>query len=778
MAGTGCQEAARIDPRRTLHSRNTQSVRAGRWLGVTRAGARLPRALGLGAGTALLGLVLTLWPALLEFEESLGLGWLFRWRGAIDPPVAAVVVSIDNDSAAALGLPSLLNEWPRRLHAELIDGLSRSGARALAFDVIFERARDPGDDAQLAEAIGRAGNVILLERVRSERQALGLAGDALEAVVETRVPPLERFREGALATAPFPLPVVPIRVSQFWAFGRGADDTPTLPAVALAASAPEQHAQLVSLLLELRPEQAGPLRTVTATQPPLTEQMRGIRALFNADPQVAVQLRTRIGDPRTASTSSGPAALLALVEMYAGAASRYLDYYGPPRTMPTLSYHSVLERLAAGGSVEEVHDKVVFVGFSEHRQAEQQDAFYSVFSDRGGANLSGVEIGATAFANLLEQRTVRPLPIPRQMLLVALWGVAIAAVCVFLPLTVSVPALVAAAGLYGWTSLALFSAQGLWLPLVLPLGIQLPAALLAALLLSYRQLERQRRRIQSALGYYVPADVVEALARESIATGASGRLLQGACLVTDADEYTALAETLAPDELAALLNDYYEVLFAAVSRHGGLVADVAGDSMVAVWAAARPSPDTRRHAMAAALEARAAVGVFNARLGRQGLPTRIGLDYGELVLGNIGAGARYEYRAVGDIVNTASRLQGLNRQLGTRILVSAALLEGETERASRFVGEFLLLGKQRPLAVYELLDVQWEPETVAALGEGFSAALTRFRAAQWASAERSFRELLEQFPDDGPSRYYVDICGRYQKKPPPVWDGVVRMTVK
>jgi adenylate cyclase len=736
------------------------------------------RALGLAVGTALLGVVLTPWPGLLELEESLGLGGLFEWRGAIDPPAAAVVVSIDNDSAAALGLPSLLNEWPRRLHAELIDGLSRSGARAVAFDVIFERARDARDDAQLAEAIGRAGNVILLERVRSERQALGLAGDTLEAVVETRVPPLERFREVALATAPFPLPVVPIRVSQFWVFGRGADDTPTLPAVALAASAPEQHARLVSLLLDLRPEQAGGLQTVSLTPPSLTEQMRGIRALFNADPQIATQLRTRIGARRTAATNTGHAALLALVEMYAGAASRYLDYYGPPRTMPTLSYHRVLERLAAGDSVEEVRDRVVFVGFSERRQAEQQDAFYSVFSDRGGANLSGVEIGATAFANLLEQRAVRPLPIPRHMLLVALWGVAIATVCVFIPVTVSVPALAAAAGLYGWTSLSLFSAQGLWLPLVLPLGIQLPVALLAALLLSYRQLERQRRRVQSALGYYVPADVVEALARESIATGASGRLLQGACLVTDADEYTALAETLAPDELAALLNDYYEVLFAAVSRHGGLVADVAGDSMVAVWATARPSSDTRRHALAAALEARAAVEVFNARLSRQGLPTRIGLDYGEMVLGNIGAGERYEYRAVGDIVNTASRLQGLNRQLGTRVLVSAALLEGEADPASRFVGDFLLLGKRRPVAVHELLDPRLAPETAAALADRFSAALTQFRAAQWASAERSFRELLARFPEDGPSRYYLDTCRRYQQQAPSVWDGIVRMTVK
>jgi adenylate cyclase len=745
---------------------------------VTRFGAAIWRALGLGVGTALLGGVLTLWPAVLELEESLGLGWLFGWRGAIDPPAAAVVVSIDNDSAAALGLPGLLNEWPRRLHAELIEGLSRSGARALVFDVIFERARDPRDDAQFAEAIGRAGNVILMERVRSERLALGLAGDGLEAVVETRVPPLDRFREVALATAPFPLPVVPIRVSQFWVFGRGPDDTPTLPAVALAAAAPEQHMHLVSLLIELRPDQAGSLYSANATPLALIEQMRRIRTLLRADPQLATRLRARIGARRAHDVSSGSDLLQALLEMYAGSASRYLDYYGPARTVPTVSYHSVLERLAAGDLVEEVRDTVVFVGFSEHRQPEQRDAFFSVFSDRGGANLSGVEIGATAFANLLEQRAVRPLPIARQMLLVALWGLAIAAVCVFVPLTTALAALAAAAVVYGWTSLSLFSAQGLWLPLVLPLGIQLPAALLAALLLGYRRLERQRRLVQSALGYYVPADVVEALARESIASAASAPLLQGACLVTDADEYTALAEKLAPDALAALLNDYYEVLFAAVSRHGGLVADVAGDSMVAVWAAARTSSDTRRRALAAALEAQAALETFNARLGRQGLPTRIGLDYGELVLGNVGGGERYEYRAVGDIVNTASRLQGLNRQLGTRILVSAATLEGEAEPVSRFVGDFLLIGKRRPLAVHELLDARRAAATVAALTEGFSAALTQFRAAQWASAERSFGELLARFPDDGPSLYYLDLCRRYQRQAPSVWDGIVRMTIK
>src|SRR5262249_25470060 len=145
--------------------------------------------------------------------------------------------------------------------------------------------------------------------------------------------------------------------------------------------------------------------------------------------------------------------------------------------------------------------------------------------------------------------------------------------------------------------------------------------------------------------------------------------------------YTALAEKLGPDALAALMNDYYGVLFRIVEQNGGEISDTAGDSMVAVWATAKPDSKIRANAVRAAVAMLDAVEAFNRERSSTPLPTRIGLESGELVIGNIGAAQRYEYRAIGDIVNTASRIQGLNALLGTRVLVSeAALAESANER--------------------------------------------------------------------------------------------------
>ena len=180
---------------------------------------------------------------------------------------------------------------------------------------------------------------------------------------------------------------------------------------------------------------------------------------------------------------------------------------------------------------------------------------------------------------------------------------------------------------------------------------------------------------------------------------ANRQLLHGTCLFTDAEEYTTVSEALRPEELAGLMNDYYQAMFRVVERHGGMVSDTSGDSMVALWATTTPDSTSRIKACRAALEIVEAVAEFNLGRGGSQLPTRVGLESGEVLLGNIGAEQRFEYRAIGDhIVNTASRLQGLNRLLRTRVLVSAATVAGAPGLVTRNVGVFLLRGKKRRFA--------------------------------------------------------------------------------
>jgi adenylate cyclase len=190
--------------------------------------------------------------------------------------------------------------------------------------------------------------------------------------------------------------------------------------------------------------------------------------------------------------------------------------------------------------------------------------------------------------------------------------------------------------------------------------------------------------------------------------------------------------------------------------------------MLAIWAMPQADEATRVHACNAALEVVFAVDRFN-RSHTLHLPTRVGLHYGQMRLGNIGSSDHYEYRAVGDIVNSATRIEGLNKQLGTRLLVSQECLTRAGSFYSRKLGTFLLEGKSRTLVIHELLcrktDVKPEQEQLCAM---FSEALALFQAQRWNDALQQFSLLILAFPHDDPSLFYKHQCQRYTEYPPEI----------
>src|SRR5690606_30697146 len=470
-------------------------------------------------------------------------------------------------------------------------------------------------------AVERHGHVVLAERVSEGDRTPGL-------VREIRQPPIEPLRRAALATAPFILPLVPVRVSQSWTFGRVAG-SPSLPAVALHAYSLSAHDELLARLAAARPGLRPKLDTLgpdAVRELGLHEVMRRLRIIFRADPALAEDLRATLG-----AGAHGDRFLRPLIELYAGEDSRYVNYYGPARTIETIPYHEVL-RMEPAALRETFAGRAVFVGFSESRPAEQQDAFAAVYIDRSGQRLAGVEIGATMFANLLRLESIRPLPLPLHWAIVAGWGFVIAAGALLLRGFAALAAALVLGAVFAAAAQYAFDAHHLWAPVAVPLGVQLPAALLAALSWNHAILRQQRERIGSALGYYVPAEVVERVTRESLQPNASRELVFGTCLVTDVEQYTTLSETLHPAELGKLMDAYYEALVGAVHRRGGVVSDIGGDSMIAVWPAASSIDEARLAANRAALEILEAVEGFNR--GRvDALPTRIGLDAGQLLLG-------------------------------------------------------------------------------------------------------------------------------------------------
>lgn len=673
-----------------------------------------------------------------DLEQEFGLPWLFRVRGPQAPPAEVMVVAIDEDSAQELGVADKPRDWPRTLHAELVRYLSQAGARVIAFDMTFDTfSAQPADDADFASAVRAAGNVVVTQSLRKEVQQLPGADGAPGAtlVIERPVPAVPVIAQAVAGAAPFLLPKAS-RVDATWTSWGGAMRQPTLPVVAwqvFTAGAPD------------RP----------GTGPAAADQRR----------------------------SENVARLLERSD------SLYFNLYGPPRTVVTVPYQQVLAlargaSAADGAAARQFRGEAVFVGQSARTPAGQdraRDDYGTVYSQADGMNLSGVELAATAFANLLHDRALMPLDAPWRYVVALVWALALGGLCQLLaPLRALVATAVLALA-YLWFVHARFAAAALWWPAVIPLGLQAPLALLAYLGLHYQSIQNERRAIKRAFGRFLPASMVEQLAQDLGSMTNANRVLRGSCLSTDVSDYTTLAERLPPGELGDLMNDYFAQLFVPVERSGGAVMDVVGDAMVAIWVAGPSDLALRRRACEATLEVVAHVERFNrARTGATALPTRLALHAGDMLVGNIGASEHYEYRAVGDTVNTASRLQGLNKVLGTTLLASAAAVEGVNGLLTRPLGTFRFVGKSSTLEVVELLGHRADAaEARLLLCERFAAALSAYAEGRWREAADGFAAILVDTFEDGPAQFYLAHCTRLLDQPPTLpWSPTITLEHK
>jgi adenylate cyclase len=201
-----------------------------------------------------------------------------------------------------------------------------------------------------------------------------------------------------------------------------------------------------------------------------------------------------------------------------------------------------------------VKGNVVFIGMSEDIRTEQKDGFHTVFSGEGGLDLSGVEIAATAFANLAEQAPVRPLRPAVHAALVVAAGLLLGALAVTLSPLWAAAAIVAIGTGYLVTARIAFTASALWCPLVVPLLIQAPLAFVAAVWWQYSETNRERRRIREAFAHYLPEAAIDEMLSQLRGARTAERVVRGICVATDAEQYTTLAESMEPAELARFMN--------------------------------------------------------------------------------------------------------------------------------------------------------------------------------------------------------------------------------
>jgi class 3 adenylate cyclase len=301
---------------------------------------------------------------------------------------------------------------------------------------------------------------------------------------------------------------------------------------------------------------------------------------------------------------------------------------------------------------------------------------------------------------------------------------------------------------------------------------------------------RGKEELRRTFGHYVDPRILDQFILKPDSADVAGGRREMTVGFSDLVGFTALGEQLTPAGLVTLLNRHFSMQAEAIQQQRGVVDKFIGDAVMAFWGT--PFTGEGEHAelaCRAALLQLEAVTAFRRMLPeltglRKNLPwidVRIGLNTGEVIVGNIGSETTRSYTVIGDAVNLASRLEGANRHYGTNILVSEATRHHASGRVvTREIDALTVKGRAEPTRVFELLGlVDATSEALLKLRDTFEPALTAYRRQEWDRAEAGFRECLALVPTDGPSKLFLERIRRLRENPPtPDWNGVWQLETK
>jgi serine phosphatase RsbU (regulator of sigma subunit) len=373
--------------------------------------------------------------------------------------------------------------------------------------------------------------------------------------------------DSAVATAPFTLPRIPFKVNRYWTFQTGAGDAPTVPVVAFQLSTLELYDEFRQLLDKTSPEQADklPRDGAALNTKNLKNIIREIHEVFQADPLLELKMLAELRSLKSESLDGySYHSLEVLIKMYGGATSRYVNYYGPPRTIKTIPYYQALQ--IQDGKYEgrplDVNGKVVFVGLSEVLLADRKDSFYTVYSRADGVFVSGVEIMASVFANIKEDTPVQPISLKSYIIVVLLWGFLLGIVCRISIVRIGGLNAVGLSVLYLAAAVYTFKAGNIWLPVVIPLFFQAPMAFLGAVTIEHASLFKEvlsKLRMERDL---------------SVARDVQMSMLPSSC--PEIEGYQIAASSTPAREVSG---DFFDFIDIDEGKMGFVIADVTGKSV-------------------------------------------------------------------------------------------------------------------------------------------------------------------------------------------------------
>jgi class 3 adenylate cyclase len=456
----------------------------------------------------------------------------------------------------------------------------------------------------------------------------------------------------------------------------------------------------------------------------------------------------------------------------------FINYAAPSYSYPTVSFSDVYNGLVDPSVFK---DKIVLIGATA---AILQDRHYTPID--AITPMPGIEIHANAIQTLLDGKFLSYQTTGEFATMMAVLLLIGVLAFLYLPVLWGSGVFVLELALYPLLARFAFD-HGVILDLVWPFAAIL-AAYLAAL--AYRNFTEfaEKRKLREAFSHYVAPEVVAQISEhpELLALGGEKRKITAFFL--DIENFTHLSEGLSPQEVVKLINIYFDALSKVIMAHGGTVDKFEGDAIMALFGAPVPSEDHAEKACRAALAIREKMAELNATTGHI-LNVRIGLATGDAIVGNMGSEERFDYTAMGDTVNTASRLEGANKFYRTRILVTEGTQAATGAIFFRHVDTVCLKGKDQALRVYEVLGTsEGATEAGKSVVTDWESALDAYVGARWDEAEKGMKSVLERLPNDGPAEtllariaklkilYGEEKTGTTGLRP--VWDGVWRFESK
>ena len=488
----------------------------------------------------------------------------------------------------------------------------------------------------------------------------------------------------------------------------------------------------------------------------------------NGVPSLAVQAVKQFGKPLPAWTNE----------------PFRLHFYGPneqpdgTRTFRYLSAYSIFQACLPGADFDSLgitpdlfNGKIVVIGAIA-------DAATDIKSSPLDELFPAVESHATAIANILDDRRVHPVSQPITFSIGLAGALLASAGALFpkrawfkLPLATAVIAAIYILGFQLFTR----GRTIYWLPLAMPLSATIAATVLG-LAWTYLVEDRQRRVLLRFLAQYVSPEVAAELDRQgTISLGGVRREMT--VMFTDIAGFTDVSEQMEVEQLEKFMNFYLSEMSGIVFAENGTLDKYIGDAIMSFWNAPLNQPDHAVHACRTALGIKQRERALQSQLeqvGAKGILTRIGINTGQMVVGNMGSLQKLNYTVMGDAVNLASRLEGANKLYGSQILVAQPTVDQVKDRfVFRQLDLLRVKGKKKPMAVYELLAEGNGDEKLHRVATDFGRAFALYQQKKWDESEQTLIALLAEFPDDGPAQALLKRVQSYRQSPPPAdWDGV------